>query len=207
MKTFELSAKLRPDLGKKASKAMRLQDEIPAILYGGENTTAITLTQAGVRKLVYSPDIFLINLDLEGEKKTCILQEIQFHPVTDRILHMDLLEVRADKPIVIDVPIKIEGHAIGVRAGGKLSVDMRRLKVKALYEDIPEKLVINVSKLKLGKTIQVGELSFDKIELLTPKKAVVVAVRLTRAARGAGAAGSIEEEEDAEENSEDSAEE
>ena len=207
MKTYELSAEVRNELGKKASKALRKENAIPAVLYSRDSNTAITLTQAGVRNLVYSPDIFLINLTLNGEQKTCIIREIQFHPVTDRILHIDLLEVFPDKPIVIDVPVSLEGHAAGVRAGGKLSLDMRRLRVKGLYKDIPEKLVIDVTKLGLGKTIQVGELSFDDIELLTPKKAVVAAVRLTRAARGAArtatdegeSAGGEEQEESSEE--------
>lgn len=202
MKTFELSAKRRETLGKKISKELRLQESIPAVMYGGKDNMALTLTQAGVRKLIYSPEIFLINLDIEGDKRTCILQEIQFHPVTDQIIHIDLLEVFPQKPIVIEVPVQLEGHAIGVRAGGKLSLDMRRLKVKGLYENIPEKLVIDVTKLGLGKTVQVGQLKYDNIEILNAKNAVVAAVRLTRAARGAAAnaaALSMEEEEESEE--------
>lgn len=116
------------------------------------------------------------------------MREVQFHPVTDHVLHIDFLEVREDKPIVMAVPVVLEGHAAGVRAGGKLVRELRKLKVKATYNNIPEKLHIDVSNLELGKTIQVGELSFDNLELMNAKNAVVCAVRLTRAARGAQAA-------------------
>ncbi|KGL49500.1 50S ribosomal protein L25/general stress protein Ctc [Porphyromonas cangingivalis] len=203
MKTFQLSAEVRTDLGKKGSKALRKQELIPAILYGFNDNTALTVSQDAVRKLIYTPDIYLIEMTVGGATKTCILQDIQFHPVTDKILHIDFLEVKADKPIIIEVPVVLEGHAVGVRAGGKLSLDMRKLKVKALYSNVPEKLTIDVSKLGLGKTIQVGSLSFENIELLNAKNAVVAAVRLTRAARGAAAKAALEaEDEDAEEGEE-----
>ncbi|MDO4695251.1 50S ribosomal protein L25/general stress protein Ctc [Porphyromonas sp.] len=187
MKTFQLNAEVRKEIGKKGSKALRKQELIPAVLYGLEENLSITVSQDAVRKLIYTPDIYLVEMSLAGGKKTCILQDIQFHPVTDKILHIDFLEVKEDKPIIIEVPVVLEGHAVGVRAGGKLSLDMRKLKVKALYNNVPEKLTIDVSKLGLGKTIQVGSLSFDNIELLNAKNAVVAAVRLTRAARGAAA--------------------
>lgn len=203
MKTFQLSAEVRTDLGKKGSKALRKQELIPAILYGFNDNTALTVSQDAVRKLIYTPDIYLIEMTVGGATKTCILQDIQFHPVTDKIIHIDFLEVKADKPIIIEVPVVLEGHAVGVRAGGKLSLDMRKLKVKALYSNVPEKLTIDVSKLGLGKTIQVGSLSFENIELLNAKNAVVAAVRLTRAARGAAAKAALEaEDEDAEEGEE-----
>ena len=203
MKTFQLSAEVRTDLGKKGSKALRKQELIPAILYGFNENTALTVSQDAVRKLIYTPDIYLVEMAVGGATKTCILQDIQFHPVTDKILHIDFLEVKADKPIIIEVPVVLEGHAVGVRAGGKLSLDMRKLKVKALYSNVPEKLTIDVSKLGLGKTIQVGALSFENIELLNAKNAVVAAVRLTRAARGVAAKAALEaEEDDAEEGEE-----
>ena len=116
-----------------------------------------------------------------------VLREIQFHPVTDAILHIDLLEVTENKPVVVEVPVKLEGHAEGVKAGGKLSLSMKKLKVKAIYTNIPERVVINVDNLGLGKTLQVGELHFEGLELVNAKNAVVCAVQLTRAARGAAA--------------------
>ena len=117
-----------------------------------------------------------------------ILKEIQFHPVTDNILHIDFLHVFPSEPVVIDIPVRLSGLAEGVKAGGKLSLDSRKLKVKALYDKLPEELVVNVESLALGKSIQVGELNFEGLELLSPKNAVVCRVQLTRAARGAAAA-------------------
>ena len=213
MKTFQLSAEPRTVLGKKAAKALRAEGKIPVVLNGGEIielpysgtlrdgekiveigngkgliTTDLTVTHDAVRNLVYTPDIFAIELDVHGEKRMAILKDIQFHPVKDSILHMDLLEVFDKKPVVIDVPVKLEGHAEGVMAGGKLSLSMKKLRVKALYTEVPERLVINVDHLGLGKTLQVGDLHFEGLELMNAKNAVVCAVQLTRAARGAAAA-------------------
>ena len=140
-----------------------------------------------VRKLVYTPEIFAIELDLHGEKRMAVLKDIQFHPVKDTILHIDLLEVYPEKPVTIEVPVKLEGHAEGVKAGGKLQLSMKKMKVRAPYTEIPERLVINVDNLGLGKTLQVGELHFEGLELVNAKNAVVCAVQLTRAARGAAA--------------------
>lgn len=213
MKTFQLSAEPRTALGKKAAKTLRAEGKIPVVLNGGEIielpysgtlrdgekiveigngkgliTTDLTVTNDAVRNLVYTPDIFAIELDVHGEKRMAILKDIQFHPVKDSILHMDLLEVFDKKPVVIDVPVKLEGHAEGVKAGGKLSLSMKKLRVKALYTEVPERLVINVDHLGLGKTLQVGDLHFEGLELMNAKNAVVCAVQLTRAARGAAAA-------------------
>ena len=212
MKTFALSAEPRTDLGKKAAKALRSQNLIPVVLNGGKTidlpftgtlragekvvelgngkgliTTDLTVTNDSVRKLIYTPDIFAIELDLHGEKRMAVLKDLQFHPVKETILHIDLLEVFPEKPVTIEVPVKLEGHAEGVKAGGKLNLSMKKLKVRAPYTAIPERLVINVDKLGLGKTLQVGELHFDGLELVNAKNAVVCAVQLTRAARGAAA--------------------
>ena len=186
MKSFALAGKLRPELGKKAAKGLRAGDQIPAVLYGGNEVVHFTVSQDGVRNLVYSPDIFAIDLDIEGRQVKAILKDLQFHPVTDAILHLDFLQVEATKPIVMEVPVVLTGHAEGVKAGGKLSLEMRKLKVRAPYTEIPEKLFIDVTELGLGKTIQVGALSFEGLEVIN---AIVCAVKLTRAARGAMAKG------------------
>lgn len=213
MKTFELAAQPRVELGKKATKALRAKNLIPVVLNGGEIinlpftgtlkpgeklveigngkglvTTDLVVSNEAVRKLIYTPDIFAIQLDINGEKRMAVLKDIQFQPVKDTILHIDLLEVNDTKPVVVEVPVKLEGHAEGVKAGGKLSLSMKKLKVKAIYTAIPERLVINVDNLGLGKTLQVGDLHFDNLELMNAKNAVVCAVQLTRAARGAAAA-------------------
>jgi large subunit ribosomal protein L25 len=212
MKVFQLSAQPRTELGKKATKALRSEGLIPVVLNGGEIvslpyagtlkageklveigngkgliTTDLVVSQDAVRKLVYTPDIFAIELDINGQKRMAVLKDIQFHPVKDSILHIDLLEVNDTKPVAIEVPVKLEGHAEGVKAGGKLTLSMKKLRVKAVYTAIPERLVVNVDSLGLGKTLQVGDLQFDNLELVNAKNAVVCAVQLTRAARGAQA--------------------
>ena len=193
MKTFQLEGKSREVAAtsadqKRALKAMRKNNEIPAVLYGGEKVSHFTITKDSVRNLVYSPEIFVVELTIDGKKTMAIVKDIQFQPVTDAILHMDFLEVSENKPVVMEVPVVLEGHAEGVKAGGKLALQIRKLKVKALYNVIPERLVVDVTPLGLGKTIKVGELKYEGLELLNAKEAVVCAVKLTRAARGAQAA-------------------
>ncbi|MDE6378255.1 MAG: 50S ribosomal protein L25 [Duncaniella sp.] len=150
-------------------------------------TTDLTVKVEDVRKLIYTPDIYAIELDINGDKRNAVLKDIDFHPVKDNILHIDLLEVSDKKPVTIEVPVKLEGHAEGVKAGGKLNLSMKKIKVRAIYTEIPERVVINVDNLGLGKTLQIGDLHFDGLELMNAKNAVVCAVALTRAARGAQA--------------------
>ena len=213
MKTFNLAAAPRVGLGKKATKALRANNQIPAVINGSELvdlpyngkleegqkvveiengkgliTTDIVVTSDAVRKLIYSPEIFAVDIELNGKDKMAVLKDIQFHPVKDTVLHIDFLEVNDKKPVVIEVPVKLVGHAEGVKAGGKLGLSMRRLKVKAIYTNVPECLEINVDNLGLGQSLQVGDLHFEGLELVNAKNAVVCAVQLTRAARGAQAA-------------------
>lgn len=213
MKTFVLEGKVRENNGKKATRELRKEGFIPAVLNGGaivnlpyegtlangeklveiENGRGVIVTEfavapEAVRKLVYTPEIYVIDLTIGGKEVKAVLKDIQFHPVKDTILHMDFLEVYDNKPITMEVPVKLEGHAEGVKAGGKLQLSMKKLRVKALYNNIPERLVINIDNLGLGKTLQVGELNFEGLELTNAKNAVVCAVNLTRAARGAAAA-------------------
>ena len=189
MKTFELKGEIRNDFCKKAAKTYRSQGLIPCVVYGGSNEENLNfLVKSGdVRKLIYTPEVQLVSLDLGSKKMRAIIKEIQFHPVKEEILHIDFLHVFDDVPVVMEIPVQLEGLAEGVRAGGKLSLDMRKLKVKALADKLPEKLVIDVEKLQLGKSIQVGELQFEGLEILNSKNAVVCRVQLTRAARGAAA--------------------
>ena len=187
MKSFELKGTVRTDLGKKASKAERVSDNIPCVLYGGKDNVHFTTTVSEVRKLVYSPDVFVVNLDIDGTKTKAIMKALQFHPVTDKVLHLDFLQLTDDKPVVVEIPVKLEGLAEGVKAGGKLALEMRKLKVKGLYPQIPENIVIDVTALGLGKSIQVGAVSVENLDILNAKNAVVAQVKLTRAARGAAA--------------------
>lgn len=155
---------------------------------GNQVATHFTVTNDGLRNLVYTPHIYVVDLNIDGKIVTAIMKDIQFHPVTDNILHVDFLQIDESNPIVMEVPVKLEGLAEGVKAGGKLALQVRKLKVKALYNLIPERLVIDVTNLGLGKTIKVGELNYEGLQILNAKEAVVCAVKLTRAARGAQAA-------------------
>ena len=195
MKSIEINGSLRTETGKKATRELRKSNSVPCVLYGinkDENgnqvATHFTVTNDGLRNLVYTPHIYVVNLNIDGKVVTAIMKDIQFHPVTDRILHVDFLQIDETNPIVIEVPVKLEGLAEGVKAGGKLALQVRKLKVKALYSAIPERLIVDVTNLGLGKTINVGELSYEGLQLLNAKEAVVCAVKLTRAARGAQAA-------------------
>ncbi len=156
-------------------------------MYGGKENVHFTTTVSDIRKLVYSPEVFIVNLDIDGKKTKSIMKALQFHPVTDKVLHIDFLEVFDDKAVTVEIPVKLEGLAEGVKAGGKLALEMRKLKVKGFYAEIPENIVIDVTSLGLGKSIQVAKVSVPKLEILNAKNAVVAQVKLTRAARGAAA--------------------
>jgi large subunit ribosomal protein L25 len=195
MKTFELTGKVRENVGKKATKVVRNGESVPCVLYGGEGNVHFTATNSDLRKLIYTPEVFLVNLDVAGKQTLAIMKDLQFHPLTDKVLHIDFLQVHEDKPVVIEIPVKLHGLAEGVKAGGKLSLEMRKLKVKAFSKQIPEHINIEVSALGLGKSIQVGavqELVKD-LELLNAKNAVVAQVKLTRAARAAAATAAAAE--------------
>jgi len=216
MKTFKLEASPREEVGRKASKILRKQGLIPAVLYGqmpielpyegtlnkgekvveignqkGVIVTDFTVSLDGLRKLIYTPEIYVTEIDIKGSKQVkAIVKETQYHPVTDVLLHIDFLEVFDDKPVVMEVPVVLEGHAAGVKAGGKLNQSMRKLKVRGLASDIPEILTVNVDHLELGKVIKVGELQFENIELVNPKNTVICIVKMTRASQSAAAAAS-----------------
>ncbi len=225
MKTFKLNAEPRTDLGKKAAKAIRKENKIPVVLNGGKLveldkdgnyngkllkgekvvpvgrdgkaiiSTDLVVNFADVRKLVYSPEIFAIELTYDGQTKMAVLKDIQFHPVNDSILHIDLMEVTTDKPVVVEVPVHVQGHAAGVKAGGKLFLSMKKVKVKAIYTEIPETVIVNVDDLQIGQALKVRDLHFDNYELVSAKDLVITGVKTTRAA---AAAATTEEEEAAE---------
>lgn len=195
MLEINVKGQKRNDLGKKASKMMRKEGLIPCNLYGekkGENglpvAEAFTVSFSELRKAIYTPHIYIINLDIDGEKHQAILKEIQFHPVTDAILHVDFFEVTPEKPITVGIPVNLVGHAAGVRAGGRLALSIRQIKVTAPYGNIPEKLDVDVTALEIGKSIKVGALRFDGLEIATGKEVVVCSVKMTRAAAAAAAA-------------------
>ena len=186
MKTYQLKGSSRTIAErscdqKRALKAMRKENKIPCVLYGGEKICHFEVTNVAVRNLIYTPEIFAVELTIDGKKHMAVIKELQFQPVKDTVLHIDFLEVNEKTPIIFEVPVQLVGHAAGVKAGGKLILQLRKLKVKGIYTNIPEKLTIDVSPMTLGKTLQVGELSFDGVDLVTTKDAVVCAVKVTRA--------------------------
>ena len=205
MKTFELKGEIRSDFGKKAASSLRKQNLIPCNVYGGKDSENINFTveNGAILKLIYTPDVFVVNLSLGDKEMKAVIKEVQFHPVKEQVLHIDFLHVYEDVPVVVAIPVRLEGLAMGVKAGGKLSLDLRKLNAKALYSNLPETLKIDVTKLKLGKSIQVGELSFDNLEILNPKEAVVCRVQTTRVVADATLDA---EEEEAEELAEEKAE-
>ncbi|RUT73198.1 50S ribosomal protein L25/general stress protein Ctc [Ancylomarina longa] len=188
MKTLELKGSLRTDLGKKATKALRKQELVPCELYGGGENIHFAVDEKVLGKLLYTPEVFIVKFDIDGKLFSCVKREVQFHPVNDKPIHVDFFQVFEDKAFEVEIPIKVEGFAKGVQSGGKLAINLRKLKVKALMADLPENLPINVTELGLSKSIQVRELNYKNLEILNAKNAVVVQVKLTRAARAAAMA-------------------
>ncbi len=188
MKNLEISAKKREDFGKKASKAVRSESAIPCVIYGGGDTVHISVEKTDIKKLIYTPQSFIVVFDIEGKKESVVMREVQYHPVTDEPLHIDFYRVIKNKPIVIDLPVKLYGNAEGVKLGGKLQLAKRKLRVSGLEEHLPDSIDIDVTEMQLGKSIFVGDLNIENLTLLTPATTAICAVRMTRAARGAAAA-------------------
>jgi large subunit ribosomal protein L25 len=180
MKTLEISGKLTNQTGKKGSKKLRKSENVPCVIYGGESNINFYAHRNSFKNLVYTPDAHIVNLDLEGKKIKLVLKDIQFHPVTDEILHIDFMEVFDNKPVVINIPVRITGDSPGVKAGGRLRIKARKLKVRGFVNDVPEFLTIDISSLEIGNSVKVGDLSFDKIELLDSKKDLILTVATSR---------------------------
>ena len=199
MREIAINGQKREATGKKASKLLRKEGLVPCNLYGevkGENGLPEALSfaapMAELRKVVYTPHVFIVNLNIDGKERKAIIKELQFHPTTDALLHADFYEVSAEKPITVGIPVKLNGLAQGVRDGGKLNLSIRKIDVTAAYKNIPEILNIDVTNLGLGKSIKVGELSFEGLELATPAQVVVCSVKETRASKSAAAAAEAE---------------
>jgi len=188
MQVFELKGEVRNDLGKKATKAVRKEEKVPCVLYGGEANVHFVVLEKDLKKLLYTPNVYLVNLNLNGKSCQAVMREIQFHPVTDRVLHIDFYQTSEDKPVAMEIPVRLTGHAVGVQAGGKLALVVRKLKVKALPKDMPDEVVVDVTSLGVGKSIKVQDIQVEGVELLNAKSVVVAQVKLTRAARAAQSA-------------------
>ena len=183
MKTIEIKGSFRTELGKKSSKELRKSGNVPCVIYGKEKNIHFFAHENSFKNLVYTHAAHLVKLNIDDKEYKAVLKDMQFHPVKDNILHADFIEIHDNKPVVINIPIKVSGDSVGVIAGGKLSIKRRTLKVKGLADDLPETLPINITDLKIHEGIKVGELSYDKIELLDPKKSMVLTIATSRVAQ------------------------
>ena len=194
MKEITLNAQSRTEFGKKASRDMRRAGNVPAVVYGVEKdekglpvAKSIMISEKELVKLLYTPNVYIVNLNIDGKTVKAILKALQSDFVTDHPVHVDFYQITEDKPVVMEIPVKLNGLAEGVKAGGKLTLNVRKLAVKAKYTEFPDTLDIDVTNLGLGKSMKVAALSYEGLEIITSKDVVVCAVRMTRAARAAAA--------------------
>lgn len=193
MKTIQLSGKKRDVFGKKSAKDVRREELIPCVMYGGEGEPVhFAVDSKDFNKLVCTPESFIVEFDIDGQKEKGVMREVQYHPVKDYPMHADFYRVTKGKPVAIDIPVHITGNSEGVKLGGKLAVQKRKLRVVGLEEHLPDNLTIDITNLSIGKSIFVGDLSYDNLTLLTPATTAVCAIIMTRAARGAAAAAAAE---------------
>jgi len=189
MKVFELNGVTRANISKAATKQLRNSGLVPCVLYGNKvENIHFSVVSRELRDLLYTPNVYIVSLNIEGKKHLATLHQGQYHPLSDEVLHLDFLAATEDVPVAIQIPIAIEGVSEGVKAGGKLIVSTRKLAVKGLIKHLPDTLAVSINDLKLGKTITVGDLSYPNLQIVTPKTAIVCAVKMTRAAIGAAAA-------------------
>lgn len=185
MKSVAMFGYLRENLGKSATKQVRNEGKVPCVLYGGKEHIHFSMYAQDFKPLVYTPNTYKVKLDLDGTIYRAILKDIQYHPVNDTILHADFMEINEEKPIELAIPINITGNSVGVRAGGKLQVKSKKLRVKALPALMPDSIEVNIEHLEIGKSIKVGELKADNVVFLDSVNNPVVSVKTTRAAASA----------------------
>jgi large subunit ribosomal protein L25 len=206
MKTVSMSGSLRENVGKKDAKALRHAQKVPCVLYGGKEQIHFSVLEADFRHLVYSPEVAFVELNIDGKVFRAILQEMQFHPVSDSIYHADFVELNEGRPIIMGIPVKTKGLAKGVTKGGKLTIKLRKMKVKAMPDFMPESIVVDVTKLGIAQSVKVRDLNIEGIEFLDAPNAVVATVRVTRAAASAKSAAGDDDDNDSEEEDAESAE-
>ena len=181
MKTISVKATKRAEFGKKAAKAVRREGFIPCVLCGNGETEMFSVDPREIKPLIYTPNSYIVEFDVEGKKELAVLREAQFHPVREEILHMDFYRIADGKPVSIAIPVRLTGNAECVKVGGKLVLSARKLTVSALVENLPDEIVVDVTPLGVGKTIFVGDLQFENLKFVTPATTAVCAVRVTRA--------------------------
>lgn len=185
MKTISVKAVKRDNFGKKAAKAVRREGMVPCVLCGNGDTETFSVDPREIKPLIYTPNSYIVEFDIEGKKELAVLREAQFHPIREEILHLDFFRVADGKPVSIAIPVRLTGTAEGVKVGGKLALSARKLVVSALVENLPDEIVVDVTELGVGKTIFVGDLNIENLKFVTPATTAVCAVRVTRASRGA----------------------
>ena len=198
MKKVSLSGSPRENVGKKDAAALRASDRVPAVIYGGEDQTHFSVAINDVNKIVFTPDVFLVSLDIDGKEVKAVLKDIQFHPVTDQVIHVDFLEVIDGKPVKLELPVQTTGNSIGVRNGGRLALNFRRVKVLGLPTDFPDSVVVDITKLRIGMAIRMSDITIPGVTLLHNPNSVLVAVKTARGAVDEGE----EEDEEGEEGAE-----
>ena len=188
MKTFDLKGTVRENSGTKFAKIIRKEGNVPCVVYGNCEHIDFVVSAKEVNNAVFTPEVYLVNLDINGKIIPAIIKDLQFHPVTDEILHIDFYAVADDKPVTVKLPVIIEGHAPGVKAGGKLVLSSRKLQVSGKVADLPASVKVDISGLELEKAIKVGDLQFENIKLVDPQDMLICRVKTTRAAAAAAAA-------------------
>jgi large subunit ribosomal protein L25 len=180
MKKVQLSGSVRPNVGKKGAKATRDAGLVPCVLYGQGEQTAFAVTANDIEKIVYSPDVYQVELDIDGKKAVGIIQELQQHPVKGTIQHVDFLELNDKKEVKVGLPVRLTGNSRGVLNGGRLMQIFRRLNVQALPADLPEAIVVDITNLRIGQAIRIKDIANDKVKFLDAQNAVIVSVARSR---------------------------
>ena len=196
MKTLAISVQEREKVGKKNTRALRNQGNVPCVLYGGEKQVTFYAHENDFRKLVYTRDTFLVKLNINGKETRAVMQDIQFHPVTDKILHIDFLEVFDDKPVTVSLPVILEGVAKGVKNGGNLLFRRPKIITKGLVSNLPDAIKLNIEDLSIGMFLYIRDINIQGCEFLAPPNSVVVGVKTARTA-----IEEVVEEDDSEESS------
>ena len=197
MKSITIQGTKRETVGKKSTKALRDAELVPCVVYGGAETLNFSAEERAFKGLVYTPEAHTVSIEVDGQTIPAVLQDIQFHPITDKILHADFYQLADDKPVVMEVPVRITGRAKGVVSGGAMRQTYRKLKIKALPANLPDEIVVDVTPLKIGNKLYVGDIKTSNFTFMHPDNAVVVAVKMSRTAMKGGAAVEDDEEETA----------
>ena len=182
MKTAHLSGSLRANVGKKDAAALRNAELVPCVLYGLGEQTHFSVKRNDIEKIVFSPEVYQIALDLEGKNAKAVIRELQQHPVKGTVMHVDFLELSDTKPVRVKLPVRLTGSSRGVMAGGKLMQTFRTLTCFGLPQDLPDAITLDITKLKIGKSIRVSAIESPGVKFLDPANAVVVAVKMARGA-------------------------